>query len=380
MSPPPHIALLMSPRRFTEERHGVRRLATGLLADGASVTIFEPEIDVDPDMSQPTRERVERRFELPRRVPYAARVPFWLRRARVDRMTIACERSTPDLVWCCGADAWDLATQLGVSIDRPVVLDFRSNDDLRRAPRAIRSDHVVALAAPCAALAGAARRVVPEPLVRLVPLGVRMLDALAPATDAQTRREAASVVTILTEGRSDAAIRAALAAVRSETERRPELLALVECDARSDARIWRAARELDMLRRITAVERGHLTAAAIEACDLLLLPEPHGGPRVEALLALGRNVPIVAASDPFADTLIDGETAVLLASGTGHDRAWADAVAAALEHPEQARKLASRGRQLVLSRHRSSMAAQQLLATAEELVAGGPLRFSPQPS
>ncbi|MDZ4829377.1 MAG: hypothetical protein SGJ09_04155 [Phycisphaerae bacterium] len=372
MSRLPQLAIVVSPRRAAEERSSVRRLATALLSEGAGITLFEPRAARDADATQPVPERPERRFELPRRTLYDARVPFWLKRARVERLAQSCERAMPDLVWCCGADGWPLAIELAEALDRPVALDFRCWDELRGATKVVRNERVVALVAPCEALARVARGVVPEPLVRLVPLGVRVPDA-EPAEDSSR----ASVILVLTERGTGPAVTAALSAVKTACERLPDMLALVECDSAQHAQVWRTARSLGLLGRTTAVSRGALTSAAVEACDLLLLPETRGGPRLEALIALGRGVPVIASGDPYADTLIDGETAVVVPSGPGQARDWADAVSASIEHRDQALKLAARGRALVLFRHRSSAAAEALLAVARDVTQGGPLRISP---
>lgn len=368
----PQIALIVSPRRALEERMNVRRLATALLAEGAVVTLFEPRAERDNDATQLLRERPERRFELPRQVAYDARVPFWLRRSRIERMVQVCERSMPDLVWCCGADCWSLAIALGDALDRPVALDFRCWDELRGATKAIRHERVVALVAPCEALARVARGIVPEALVRLVPLGVRVPDSLTLDASPEAR-----VVLMLTERGNSTVIESALRAVKSACMRHPDLLALVECDPGRDTQVWRAARTLGLLERMTAVSRGAMSNAAVEACDLLLLPEIRGGPRSEALVAMGRGIPIIATPDPYSDTLLDAETAFLLPAGAGQKRAWDDAVTASIQHHDQAKRLAARGRALILRRHRSSHAAEALLATAIELVRGGPLRISP---
>jgi glycosyltransferase involved in cell wall biosynthesis len=167
-------------------------------------------------------------------------------------------------------------------------------------------------------------------------------------------------------------------AARAALERSPELLFTVEFPRNASAALWRFARSLGLLDRITAIDaRGGsaLSMTAVRACDVLLLPEPRGGPRAETLVALARGVPIIAATDPMADLLIDGETAILLPSGDQHARQWADVLVALLAHPEQARGFAERGRSLVLARHRSAHVASLCLATVQDLLREGPVRF-----
>lgn len=368
----PHIAMLVSPQRAAEEGPLTHRMAVGLVGEGAMVTLIDPLPERDPDVMQPQRIRVDRRFELPRRERYEQRVPFWRRRDRLSRLAAQFERTAPDLIWAAGADAWDLATALGEELDRPVALDFRRKDDLRQAAHAIRSDRVVAIVAPCEALAREARALVGEQFVRVVPMGVRVDDSFAP------RIGAPQVIAILAEGRDERAFTAALRAARAALERFPDLLFTVEFPSNASAAVWRFARSLGLLDRITAIDGAAgsgLAMTAVRTCDILLLPEPRGGPRAETLVALSRGVPVIAALDPMADVLADGETAVLLPSGDQHSQLWADALIATLDHPEQARAFAIRGRSLVLARHRSAVAAAACLATVNDLLRGGPLRF-----
>jgi glycosyltransferase involved in cell wall biosynthesis len=370
-----HVAILISPERFRQEAALTTRLAIGLVSEGLTVSIVEPLPEQAPDATQPRRARLERRFELPQRVRYEPRVPFWRRRDRLSRLVTAFERSVPDLVWAAGADGWELAIDFADAVDRPVALDFRRESEVRTAPRVMRSDRVVAIVAPCEALARLARTIVPEQFVRVVPMGVRVDDTFQP------RIGPARVLAILGEGRDDRAFSAALRAARSALERQPELLCIVEFPSNS-ASVWRFARALGLLDRITAVDGSTdagLAMTAVRACDVLMLPEPRGGPRAEALVALARGLPVIAAVDPMADALIDGETAVLLPAGDQHSHLWSDALIAALEHPEQARTLGARGRSLVLSRHRSSVAAAACLACVEDLLRGGPLRMTVTP-
>jgi glycosyltransferase involved in cell wall biosynthesis len=371
-TPLPHIAILASPERIADEGSATSRLAVALVAEGATVTLLDPLPERDPDATQPERVRLDRRFELPRRVRYEARVPFWRRRDRVQRLAAAFERSAPDIIWSAGSDGWALATALGEELDRPVALEVRRRDDCDGAVRALRSDRVVALITPTPALTREAQRLIGEQFVREVPMGVRLEESVLP------RVGPPQVIAILAEGRDERAFTASLVAARAALERSPELLFTVEFPRNASAALWRFARSLGLLDRITAIDaRGGsaLSMTAVRACDVLLLPEPRGGPRAETLVALARGVPIIAATDPMADLLIDGETAILLPSGDQHARQWADVLVALLAHPEQARGFAERGRSLVLARHRSAHVASLCLATVQDLLREGPVRF-----
>lgn len=393
----PNIAIVASPRVIAEEGPTMRRAVAALIAEGAHVFLFEPTAPSDPDDTDVSPERLQRAFEVPRRSTYDAHVRFWMRRGRTERMAEACERFAPDLIWSSGADAWSVALALGDAIDRPVALGFRRIEDLRETVWAQRDDRAVAFVAPCKSLATEAMKHVPESLVRAVPLGVRLPDdvegsggrmaSLAQGEGGGSRD--APVAAILLESGDSPATQSALRACRAARERLPQLELLLECDSGRQGAAWRCARSLGLLEHTTAVTRGPLTAAAVDACSLLLCPEPAGGPRVETLSALGRGVPVIAAADPYSDALIDGETAVVVPSGTTErsgdrvvdrhpDRLWSDAVAAALAHPEAARSLARRGSDYVRANHRSSLTAETWIRVASELVSGGPLRFSPQ--
>ncbi|MBL9149925.1 MAG: hypothetical protein JNM94_14640 [Phycisphaerae bacterium] len=391
----PNLAIVVSPRAMAEEGAVVRRAAAAMVADGASIVLFEPKPRRDPDALDAAYERTERRFELPRRATYDPEVPFWLRRARREAMAEAGERVAPDLVWAYGGDAWDVALALAEEIDRPAALAFRREPELRLAPKALRNDRAIAVVAPCGALADRARTVVPEQFVRVVPIGVRLSDE--PGEPRAIRRvrgpllgnaemaPSAPVVAILVEGGMSAEVRFALRACRNAVDRVPDLEVLLECDAGGSKETWNAARSLGLLSHTTAITRGDLTVAAIDAASLVLFPEPAGGPRLETLLALGNGVPVIAAADPYSDLLVDGETAVVIGGG-GTDRPtdartlerlWTECVAGALLHPEGTAPLATRASLAVRELHRSSIAAETWLTTAGYLAEGNSLRFSP---
>ncbi len=370
--PLPHIAMLASPERIADEGSACSRLAVALVAEGATVTLLDPLPERDPDATQPERLRLDRRFELPRRVRYEARVPFWRKHDRVLRLAAAFERSAPDIIWGAGADGWALATALGEELDRPVALEARRRDDCDLAPRALRSDRVVAIVTPTPALTREAQRIVGHQFVREVPMGVRLEESVLP------RIGPPQVIAILAEGRDERAFTASLTAARAALERSPDLLFTVEFPRNASASLWRFARSLGLLDRITAIDaRGGsaLSMTAVRACDVLMLPEPRGGPRAETLVALARGVPIIAATDPMADLLVDGETAVLLPPGDQHARLWSEVLVAMLEHPEQARGFAQCGRERVFARHRSTHVAAVCLETVQDLLRDGPLRL-----
>ncbi len=371
----PSIAFLASAELWATEAPHLRRRAVALVAEGATATLIEPESDRDPEATQLDNDRPERGLELPRRVRYRPRVPFWLRGDRLERLANRFDRAEPDLVWASGAAAWDLATALARALDRPTVLELRSRHDLRLLPKAIRDDHVVAAVAPCEALARAARGTIPEAMVRAVPLGVPVPDAL-PELDSDLPAET-PVVTILGELADQPTFAAALTGLRVASDRFPGLLAAVEFPRSSDAAGWRLARELGLLPRLTALAGASLASRAMVASDLLVVAESRGGPRCEVLEALGRGVPAIAVSDPLADVLLDAETAVLLGPAEHRAAAWGEAILRSLEHPRQARSLAQRGRSLVWARHRSSVAAAACLGAAQDLLHGSPLRYSP---
>jgi glycosyltransferase involved in cell wall biosynthesis len=207
-------------------------------------------------------------------------------------------------------------------------------------------------------------------------MGVSVPDAIP--DPGAGRPDSAPVVTILAELADQPTMAAVLNGLRSASERFPGLLAAVEFPRANDAAGWHVARGLGLLPRLTALAGPALAARAVVASDLVILAEVREGPRAESLEALGHGVPTIALADPFADVLLEAETAVLLGPAEHRAAAWSDAILRSLEHPEQSRALAQRGRALVWARHRSSVAAAACLSVAQDLLHGSPLRYSPQ--
>jgi glycosyltransferase involved in cell wall biosynthesis len=370
----PEVALVVGERQWAREAQHLRRRAVALIGEGCGPTIVAPIASDDAEYGGGAAERPQRRLELPRIVEYRARVPFWLRGDRLSRVAQRFERRVPDLVWACGSDAWAFALALADRLDRPAVLECRCVRELVRVARSLRHESVVGLAVPCEALARAARGRFGEAMVRLVPLGVPVAEK--PREDAQ-EGDRPRYAAILAGDAEPAEFEAALRAFAQLSVERPGgLLAGIELPARRASAAWRLVRELGMLGTVTTLERSALTLRAVEAADFLVIPERCGGPRVETLIGLGLGLPVVAAADPNADALIDGETAHLIERGSG-PTAWGEAMRRVLTQPAEANAMGERARQLVAARHRTPVWSGTFASVAGELARGPTLRYSP---
>lgn len=371
----PAVALVVGELQWAREAQHLRRRTVALIGEGCEPTIVAPMRAEDADDGLGAVERPHRRLELPRVVEYRPRVPFWLRGDRLSRVAQRFERRMPDLVWACGSDAWRFALALADRLDRPVALECRCAVELARIGRALRHESVVGLAVPCESLARAARARVGEALVRLVPLGVPVSESPRTIDDDAARPRYAAILGGDAEpSEFEAALRAfALLSI----ERPGALLAGVELPARRTSAAWRLVRELGLLGSVTTLERSTLTLRAVETADLLVVPERCGGPRIETLMGLGLGAPVVAAADPHADLLIDGETAVVIDRGSGA-AVWCDAMRRLFAQPAEACAMGERARRLVATRHRTPVWASAFATVAAELARGPSLRYSPQ--
>lgn len=365
------LALVVGPQQWSREQSYVRRRAVALLAEGCTPTLIVPESAAEPDLDAIVGDPLDRTLELPRTVHYPARVPFWLRRARLERLASRLERTPPDVIWAGRPESWPLARRLAEHFDRPLVLECRVHGDVVAAKRLIPDPQFAAVAVPCEALARAARGLLGESAVRLVPLAV----PVAPLPRPPREEDRCRYVAILAGDAEPTELASALRAFASLCARAPGTMGGLELPARRSGAAWRLLGALDLRGILSSLEGSSMALRAVETADLLVVPERCGGPRIETLVGLGTGVPTVALADPYADALIEGETALLVPPRAGEE-AWKRAIDEALTASVGA-GIGERARELIASRHGTALGSAALAAVAAEVIRGPALRYSP---
>lgn len=137
------------------------------------------------------------------------------------------------------------------------------------------------------------------------------------------------------------AIRPVLSGLAKVREAGQELLifaAVQDATPAREAMLWAQARALGLLDVLSMTPSLESRREPVLDMDILLLPEATGRQRTLTLEALATGMIVVAAADPFMDTLIDGRTCVCVGASTAH--AWAEAIASLVQNPDRVRKLA----------------------------------------
>ncbi len=168
-------------------------------------------------------------------------------------------------------------------------------------------------------------------------------------------------------GRDPEHARAALEACARLAEAGSPLLLFIDSQLARRAGLWKRARELKILDRVSLIQDLEGRRDLALRADLLLHPEARGERRTMLLDAMAVGVPVVAASDPAADELIDNRTAKLVREPTVD--AWHDAIAHLIDDPGAARELGASARAHVREHHRASTQAAAVIDAYEWLAA-----------
>lgn len=339
------------------------RLCVGLIDEGATISRVVPQ-GIDDDLAGG-------RSGLVLGIEYDPKVVFWMRGQQRDEIVRQFEGRIPDLFYASGRRCWSLARALGEAIERPVVLDIWSSDDVRQLRRVRGPRSNEAYCAATNALAGELQKRIPAELIATVPAGVSVPDAPTPIF---VKPEDSLGIAVLGRARSLPAYRAVIGALRQLADSFPSLQIFIELSGQREHEIWRLTRQYDLLDRTSMLTAAHQHRALLTRCDLVILPEAAGEVRTSILEIMAAGVPVAAREDPILDYLIADRTAALVP--TTSVEAWTAVLRRILGNPEEARALASRARSWITDHHRSSRQAALLYAMLERVVTGGAYPFS----
>jgi len=145
--------------------------------------------------------------------------------------------------------------------------------------------------------------------------------------------------------------------------------------------LWQAARRHDLLDRFTVSPDMESRREPVLEMDLLLLPEATGRQRTLILEAMAAGVPIIAAPDPFSETLarasplgIAAATLPVSGPGSGSPRAsapiphtaWTEAIRTTILNPQAATDLTRAAHEYVRSRRTASTHVADVLRAYQQ--------------
>lgn len=372
-------SLLIADRSFARrERDMISRLEVGLADEGVRVWTALPR-------GAPSRGE----HPLTKAVEYSDRRGLTTLRGRatslvrsVDPEALEREEGDPpalDVVHVFGDEMWPLARIVAELTGATLLLEVWSADAMTRAahlgapgtPRRRENWPRIALLAPDGQTAQELSRIAPSLPRRLAPWGVHI-----PEREPILQSIASSFgVTIVGPGRDPAGCIAALRALADLKERLPQMLIFLDAAyVRKRHSLWRDARAMGLLDRLSIVEDMEGRRELILNTDILLHPEATGEHRTALLDAMAAGMAVIAKEDPFIEALQDGRTCVTLA-GEGPS-AWRGAIQKMLDSPDDARALGATAKDYIRRERLASGQVRATLAAYEWAADAEPLPFS----
>lgn len=252
----------------------------------------------------------------------------------------------PDLVHAMDAPARALAGMIGRALRVPVVCGCWSRRSALKMGRlSRRSGEPVATTGPLSHLVR--QRVSHVSNVVTVRPGVYSFDEAMP--EPLSDPEAALSALVVGPPRGQALDPALLYGLAQSGARLNSIMMFISASAEIQHQYWLAARRLNLLSQINLVPRAAGTTRLLMQCDVLIQPQVSGHVRTITLGAMAAGRPVLAATDPDLDYLIDERTACLL-----HDpnaRRWTDQLADLAVSPAKYRELGQAARRYVAEHH-----------------------------
>lgn len=367
------VAIVADDRRLAEEHAVHARLCVGLVDAGLGVVRLVPET-FDVQRSDPR----ERPLTLIPRIAFEPRVVPWLRGWRRGRMLDALERTTPDLVFTTGVDAWDVALDLGAELERPVLVEIASREEARRVTRH-RRDAKEGTLCGCivrSAPLGEAIRSALGPIAVHVPSGVATAAAdRDEGTDGAGRGGPRNIVMLGSGGCARESV-ACLEGVRQVVTRctgGPGVMICLELQGRQTQDVWRALRRLELLPYVSTVADVSELRDLVLGCDALIVPERRGVTRSVFLDAMACGMPIAALRDDDVDVFIPDVTARIVEEPDA--QAWARTINLLLSSDSGTARLVDSARDHALRHHRSSDSIDALEKVLRSVVQDDVLPF-----
>lgn len=378
--------LLLADAHFaTREPAMLRRIEVAAAEDGRRVVLAYPNTVPPP---APT--------------PFTARVPFPAREWRSMRRLTARARAAAlassldalafpspapesanrpvDVIHALGEGCWPIAFALSDLLSIPLCADIATPRALAEAARihsarARRSaDIPIAWLAPDGATLARMHAALPPARTRLAPWGVFLPEK--PSRALLRPKDTSISIVIAGSGADVPAARAALAGLAALPTDAPATLIFLDAAFLSSRHsLWRDIRALNLLERLSIIDKLDTHRSIALRADILLLPEANALHHTLLLDALAAPLAIIAAADPAIEALTASGAPTLLTAPTPAD--WTAAISTILSDPDVARRRAMLGRPYIERDRQASAHARAVLATYESLANSGPLPFAP---
>ncbi|MAE61453.1 MAG: hypothetical protein CMJ49_08875 [Planctomycetaceae bacterium] len=352
------VALVAHPAWFDAEAATLRHLAVGLVAHQVRVINVIPESNLNPELDM-TGDVVAYRGRAPRTLSYFSK------RYVVDQV----RRLEPDLVHALDSPARGMAEAISRALGVPLVCSCWSRRSAHQLSRArSRTTERIAATGPLAHLAR--RRFGRGSDVVTVRPGVYGFDESMPAPLAEPDAALCALVIGPPAGQTpDPEILYGLAQAKGQLG---SVMLFIYASTDVQRHYWQAARKLNLSDQVILVPRATGTMRLLMQCDVLIQPQATGQVRTMTLSAMAAGRPVLAATDPDLDFLIEDRTARLVAEPTG--RRWAALLNDLASEPETYREMGRSAQRYVTEHHGMSNFVEGMVAVYRQ-AAPTPLPF-----
>lgn len=338
--------LLLADRVFAaHERALIERIAVGLIAEGIDVHCALPE----------QRNGVGSAFTLAREpVIYNDRgLAFTqrIRAAQVARQIAGSETAGAiDVVHVFGGSAWGMGRELGDLFGCPIAYEIWRLGMVERATRSrAREGTREGFFAPDAPIERALVKAGIGESVRLTPWGAVVPTENKPIYE----KERALAVVFMSTGRDRERCIASFEGLVETAKNHKDVLIFVNASAADTGGVWKRAKSLGVLDRITVVEHMEDRRDLVLRCDILVYPDASHEQRTVLLDTMAAGMVVVASRDEQVSILADEKTSRLVETPT--KEAWAEQIGALLEDRERARSLGESARAEIKQHRRAGV-------------------------
>lgn len=255
------------------------------------------------------------------------------------------DRGPVDVVHACGRGAWPVGLELARQTGAAMVLELERASLIGSAsalvPAAERGTEARVqpmFCVPDELLRAELLRRAPRARTTLTRWGAHVAPSRHPRTGAP------AVVMLVERGDSRAAI-AVLEALASVARDSPDLMLFLDVEDRRTAGLWRVARRLGLLERMSMVPELEARREPVLQMDAILLPDAGGVSHSLVLDAMAAGLSVLASPDPLVETLIDTKTARLVAAPTKSE--WEKAIRDTVLNAEQWSLLGASAREYI---------------------------------
>lgn len=360
-----NVLLLIDSDFAARERSMLRRVEVGLAGEGVSVLHVLPE-----------SQRSEETILAARVVTFTPDRLGWTARSRTRNFLGEIEAKYPgelagsiDVVHVLGRRWWGFAASVARELGAGLVVEIWRHASIERAGALHARVPTVLLASDPAIHRDIVKAGLSES-AKVGPWGVHA----APEPNAILPTDRAASVMIL-GGRSDlGAIERMLQGLADATANQ-ELLVFIDARLAPKTHLWRRARDLGLLERLSIIEDMEGERDLVLAGDIMLIPSPDGENRSIVLDAMGHGMLVISPRDPAIEVLDEPSIAKLLADPT--PEAWTAAIAGALADRVQAAQTGARAWEFVREHRKGAAHVASIIDAYEWLTASDPLPFKP---